>query len=334
MLVRARAPLRISFAGGGTDIREYYERFGGAVVNATIGLYCYTTLKPRSDRKLVIRESLYGVNEEAELDAKDGLNTFFGSVVRRFNPLSGFELYVSSDTTYGSGLGSSSTAIVSVVVAFNKWLSLNLDLYDLAELAYQIERLDMRIKGGKQDQYAAVFGGFNFIEFYRDKVIVNSMRLSDDVVKELQFRCVLVRVDRPRVSGDVIGEQLRLMDEAERLEHYAQLKRLASEIKNRLYMGKVDEIPALVSEEWEHKKALSPSISNKEVEKAFKLALHYGVQGGKLLGAGGGGYILFLVGENRDGFIKGMRKEGYETLTVQFVERGAEAWEVGKYNRS
>lgn len=334
MLIRARAPLRISLAGGGTDIREYYERFGGAVVNATIGFYCYSTLRPRDDKKVSISEPLYGLREDSELGFTDGLQTFFGSVVRRFGPQRGFDLWTTSDTTYGSGLGSSSTAIVSAVAVFNRWLSLNLDLYDMAEVAYEIERVDMGIKGGKQDQYAAVFGGFNFIEFGKDRVTVNAMRVSDDVVKELQFRCILVKVPRPRVSGDVIGEQIRLLNDEDRLFHYAEIKRLAFEIKDRLYRGKIDDIPPLITQEWEHKKALSPSVSNEAVDRVFTLGLSYGAQGGKLSGAGGGGYIMFFVSEGRDEFVKNMVNGGYECLNIHFVDRGAEAWEIGKYHRS
>jgi D-glycero-alpha-D-manno-heptose-7-phosphate kinase len=330
--IRCRAPLRISFAGGGTDIKDYYHKYGGLVINATIANYAYTTLKPRSDDVVKIKQQEFDIDIETKLNSvKNNFKNddFFAAIIKHFNPNQGFELTLSKDSEFGSGLGSSSTAIVSLVGAFNKWLNLEYDLYEIAETAYKIERDDLKIKGGKQDQYAATFGGFNFIEFNKDKIIVNSMKLKEDLIRELQFRILLVKTKGTRFSGRIIEDQIKRLSDDEILNHYAKMKDIAKEVKDAFYKGDLDNLGGLLYEEWRHKKALSPEISNENIEKVFKIGFDNGADGGKLLGAGGLGYIMLTVNEStRYGVKKAFEKNGYSTETVEFTPHGVEMWVV------
>ena len=328
-LIRARTPLRVSFAGGGTDIREYYETHGGAVISATIAKYNYVTLRPRDDNKFRIREENFGIDYSGYIN-KTHHNTdkskFFNAIMKHFSPKIGFDIMTHSDVVYGSGLGSSSAMIVALVGAFNTWLNLNMGTYELAETAYKIERQDLAIEGGKQDQYAATFGGFNFMEFSRSNVVINQMRLKRSTIYDLQFRTLLVNTGSTRLSSHIIKTQKTRLSDQKILDHYDKIKSLAIEIKNVLYKDQIDELGPLLAEEWSHKKLLSPGISNKAIDTIFKLAKKYGAIGGKLLGAGGGGYALLVTNEEHRYKLMTALSKKYEVNAVEFVPSGLEVW--------
>jgi D-glycero-alpha-D-manno-heptose-7-phosphate kinase len=330
ILIRSRAPLRISFAGGGTDIKEYYESRGGAVISATIAKYDYVTLRPREDDLFRIREESFGIDYSGSIHTRPEnheKSRFFNAIMDHFSPETGFDIITHSDVVYGSGLGSSSTMVVALVGAFNAWLNLNLSNYEIAETAYKIERQDLAIEGGKQDQYAATFGGFNFMEFSKSQVVVNQMRLKKSTIYDLQFRALLVNTGSTRISSQIIKRQKMRLSSEKVLKHYRELKRLAVEIKNKLYKDELDDLGPILTEEWEHKKMLSPGISNKNIENIFTIAKRNGSVGGKLLGAGGGGYALLLTNEeNRHKLISALSKHKYEVTNVEFVPSGLESW--------
>ncbi len=337
-VIRSRAPLRISFAGGGTDIKDYFENHGGgAVISATIGKYAYTTIIERNDDIVKIREPMFNIDYSINLrnGKVDGEESqFFRAIINEFKPNRGFELISHSDTEYGSGLGSSSTMMVSIVGAFKKWLNINMGEYETAELAYKIEREDLKIAGGMQDQYAAVFGGFNFIEFKKNNVIVNRMRIKDEIVNELQFRLILVNLNVRRRSHDIIQKQIKNLSNEEILDHYNALKELAREIKDRIYHGDFGDFGELLKNEWNHKKNLSPGITNKEIDEFFEFCEKNGALGYKLLGAGGGGYALLFTDEfHRHDLIKSLREKNFETSTVEFVNSGLGVWEIDESKR-
>jgi D-glycero-alpha-D-manno-heptose-7-phosphate kinase len=327
--IRARAPLRISFAGGGTDIKEYYELHGGAVTSATIAKYNYATLRPREDEKFRIREESFGIDYSGSINKKleeTEKSRFFNAIMNYFSPKKGFDLITHSDVTYGSGLGSSSTMVVALVGAFNSWLNLNMTNYEIAATAYKIERQDLAIEGGMQDQYAATFGGFNFIEFSKSDVVVNQMRLKRSTIYDLQFRALLVNTGATRQSSQIIKKQKSKLSDREILKHYEEIKKLAVEVKNRLYKDQLDDLGPILTEEWKHKKMLSPGISNENIDAIFKMADENGATGGKLLGAGGGGYALLLTDEeNRQRLITALSKK-FEVNTIEFVPSGLEVW--------
>jgi len=332
---RSRAPLRISFAGGGTDIKPYFEKYGGAVISATIGVYAYSSLELRDDKLVIIKEPAFNIDYSINLEngnVKGEKSPFFDAIIKHFKPEQGFYLISHLDTEYGSGLGSSSAMMVSLVGVFKKWLNINLNEYEIAELAYKIEREDLGIAGGMQDQYASTFGGFNFIEFKKDDVIVNRMKIKNDVINELQFRLLLVNLYTPRFSGIIHKQMQKTMQSSEVLEHYEEIKKLAVEIKNRIYKGSFEDFGELLKEEWEHKKQLSEGITNPQIDAFFEKCEKNGALGYKLLGAGGGGYaLLFTDEEHRHELIKSLA--GYELRNVEFVKNGLEVWGLDESKR-
>ena len=328
-MIRSRAPLRVSFSGGGTDIKNYFVKYGGVVISSTIGRYAYTTLKPRKDGSINIREEDFDIDFSFHTNDVSNNNDvpFFNAIVKHFKPEEGFDLITHSDTDYGSGLGSSSAMMVSVVGAFNKWLNLQLNEYDVAETAYKIEREDLKISGGMQDQYSASFGGFNFIEFRNNKVVVNSMKLKRSTIYDLQFRLMMVNLGISRFSGNLIDTQIKHLSDEEVLEHYEKMKDLTVEIKDVLYRGQLDDMGHLLTEEWNHKRMLSPNISNQDIDHFFRFASENGAQGYKLLGAGGSGHALILTDEERKYTLaKSLEKAGYSSSNIEFVPTGLEAW--------
>lgn len=239
MIIRSRAPLRLGFAGGGTDVSPYSDMFGGAILNATITMYAYATIEPRSDGKIVLNsidrkeKIVVESKEELMIDGKlDLLKGVYNRIVRDFvkSPLS-FELSTCVDAPPGSGLGTSSTLVVAILGAFVEWLKLPLGEYDIAHLAYEIERIDLKYAGGKQDQYAATFGGFNFMEFYaNDKVIVNPLRIKSEYINELQFNLLLYYTGTSRLSSKIIEAQMKNVHAKKK-----NLLRRCINLKNKLF---------------------------------------------------------------------------------------------------
>jgi D-glycero-alpha-D-manno-heptose-7-phosphate kinase len=209
MLIRAKAPLRISFAGGGTDIYPYPQKEGGCVISATINKYAYGSLRPTENDQINIK-SLdfdtflnYKIDEELIYDGK--LDLIKAAIIKFEGSKSqGFDLFLHSDAPPGSGLGSSSTMMVTLVGLLKEFKKIPLTDYEIANLAYIIERKDLGIKGGLQDQYAATFGGFNYIEFLKDRVIVNPLRISQDVINELEHNLILCYTGKTRVSDNIM----------------------------------------------------------------------------------------------------------------------------------
>lgn len=211
MIIRSKAPLRISFAGGGTDVPPYPEERGGAVLNTTINKYAYATLIPREDETINVESLDYDIVAKYHADEKlfyDGELDLVKAVINHMETKQGLDLFIHSDAPPGSGLGSSSTVVVTLVGAFQKWLNIPLTDYDIAELAYKIERKDLGVKGGKQDQYAATFGGFNYIEFHAESTIVNPLRIKRDILNELEYRLLLCYTGKTRLSANILEEQI------------------------------------------------------------------------------------------------------------------------------
>src|SRR5918998_2918257 len=215
MIIRSKSPLRISFAGGGTEVEPYLSERGGAVLSSTIDKYAYSSLYFNEDPSVHVSSLDYDVVADYDADEpliEDDKLNLVKAVIRRLNPGSkdqGMDIFLHSDAPPGSGLGSSSTVVVTLIGAFKHWLHLPLTTYDIADLAYQIERVDLGIKGGKQDQYAAAFGGFNFIEFYRDATIVKPLRVPSDILNELHYNLLLCYTGKPRLSAHIIDDQIK-----------------------------------------------------------------------------------------------------------------------------
>ena len=307
---RSKAPLRLGLAGGGTDVSPYSELYGGAVLNVTVNLYAHCTLRPRIDDQLIFRA--LDLNEfvqdiacaELELDGALLLHkAVYNRVVRDYNggqPLA-VEVLTWTDVPMGSGLGTSSTLVVAMLSAYREWLQLPLGEYDLAHLAYEIERLDCGLSGGKQDQYAAAFGGINFIEFFtEDRVIVNPLRIRLSILNELQSRCLLYYTGRSRSSARIIEDQMRSVAQKGRsIEAMHELKRAAIRMKEHLLRNQIDALVDVLRESWEAKKATSEAVMTPELDDVIQRAEAAGVEALKLSGAGGGGFMLMLVQPER-----------------------------------
>lgn len=333
--IRARAPLRVSFAGGGTDVPPFPAVEGGCVLCATIDRYAYGSLVPRADRVVTIESVDFKTTAQMTLDNEilcDGSLDLIKAAVRRFGRkgTDGYDLVLRSNVQPGSGLGSSSTMMVALTGLLARHYMLTLGEYQTAQLAHVIERQDLGIAGGLQDQYAATFGGFNFIEF-TDQVIVNPLRIRDEITLELELSLLLCFTGITRDSGRVIEDQTQRANAcaADTLAGLRAQKDLAVAMKAALLTGKLRDFGALLGEAWIQKKRLSPLISNARIDELYELALSKGALGGKVTGAGGGGYILlFCDFTTKHHVIEALEFAGADVMEIAFDTKGLTTWPV------
>ena len=338
MLIRSKAPLRLGLAGGGTDISSYYNIFGGYVLNATIDMYSYCTIEP-DDRGIIEfiatdinkREKYLSSTEISVSSALPLHSGIYNRIVSDFyhRPLS-FKMTTYSDAPAGSGLGSSSTMVVAIIKAFEEWLNLPLGDYDLAALAYKIEREDLMFAGGKQDQYAATFGGFNFMEFYNEeRVIVNPLRLKRWIRNELEASLVLFYTGVSRESASIIDEQIKHTKSGNRksIESMHELKNQAVLMKEALLKGDFKSFSDCLSKGWMAKRNAASSISNLSLDGLFQFALNNGADSAKISGAGGGGFMMIYCNPcRRIELINALKGQQGIILTPSFTEIGTQAW--------
>lgn len=339
--IRARAPLRLGLAGGGTDLSPYCDDFGGAILNATIDRYAFASILPNAGNNVVFVADDIGTSESFELGdslASSKLDLHRGvyeRMMRDFNEgrLIPMTVKTTVDAPAGSGLGSSSALVVALVDAFRSVMDAPLGQYDVARLAFEIERVDLSLAGGRQDQYAAAFGGINFIEFLReDRVIVNPMRVADAIRYELESSLVICFSGRSRQSADIISRQTTgLMSGSEKtLAAMHQLKADAVEMKRLLLLGDIEQMAEILNHSWRAKKATAEGISTDRIDELFDVAMKAGAIGGKVSGAGGGGFMFFLAHpEQRFGLIEALNRSGGMASPVKFTERGCETWQFG-----
>lgn len=337
-MVRCKAPLRIGLAGGGTDVSPYTDQFGGAILNATVSLFAYAFLKVRTDQNVILKamdrqeEVKMEVSSFLTLDGKlDLAKGVFNRLVKDFNiPVKGFELTTYVDAPPGSGLGSSSTLVVAILGAFVEAFKLPLGEYDIAHLAYSIEREDLGMAGGRQDQYAATFGGFNFMEFgANDKVIVNPLRIKEKVLFELENNLVLFFTETSRLSSSIIQKQQdnvnnNVLSSIDAMHH---LKEQAILMKEALLKGEVNQVGEILHFGWQQKKAMAQGITNDSIDLYYETAMNAGATGGKISGAGGGGFMIFYAPENHKfEVINSLESIGGKVLPYQFVQYGMVSW--------
>lgn len=333
-LLRARAPLRVSFAGGGTDVPPYPEQEGGLVLSATINRYAYGTLRPRDDRQIGIQSlDLDAVASFALEDARpdgDRLDLIKAAIQKVASGApNGFDLFLHSAAPPGSGLGSSSAVVVALVGLLAEHMGLSLNDYETARLAYTVEREDLGLKGGTQDQYAAVFGGFNFMEFNADGVIVNPLRIPDETLHELEYNLFLCFTGRTRVSDHIIDDQTDRFTtkESSTVDALSMQKELAVAMKNVLLQGDLTEFGKLLDTAWTHKKMMSPKISNDHIDELYETAKRNGAIGGKVTGAGGGGYMLFYCRYDAKHKVRAALTDlGAEAVDFEFDHAGLTTW--------
>lgn len=328
---RSKAPVRISFAGGGSDLTHYFMAEGGAVINATISLYCHVTLRPRNDKKITIDSLDLGETVGFE-DLKDLLlrsDNFglFRSLLTLVKPDFGFDLSVNSDFPSGSGLGGSSSVMVATLGCFNELRRDKWDDYELAEMAFQAERLNMGISGGWQDQYATVFGGFNFIEFKHDDNLIHPLRLKDTTILELQENLVLFEITSGRNSGSIHDDQKTTMQDSKVQNMVKKNVIHCYSMRDKLLKGRLDEFGLGLNLAWKLKRQFSDKISNDDLDDIYSYAIENGALGGKLLGAGAGGFFLFYVKAfSKNIFLTAMKHKGLSQTVFHFDHDGMQSW--------
>lgn len=297
--IRARAPVRMSFGGGGSDLTHYFNATSGAVINAAISIFSHAVLKIRSDTKIIIRSqdlrATLRANNLQEALQQQGPFGLILSILKAVQPSFGFELSLNSDFNVGSGLGGSATLSAVILGCFNKLRKDPWNQYELAEIAFQAERLHLGIAGGWQDQYASVFGGFNFIEFNADENIVNPIRVHPDTILELEASLILCDTGIGHHSGNIHNDQKNTMSSSAVKEMVDENVRLCYAIRNHLLRGNLEKFGECLDTSWQLKRNFSKMISNNHIDDIYNGAIANGALGGKLLGAGGGGHFIFYV---------------------------------------
>jgi len=335
--IRSKAPLRLGLAGGGTDVSPYCDQYGGAILNATLGMYAYCFIKPTKNNTIKIssfdyeKTAEYALDEALPMDGTlDLIKHIYNRLVREFKPkMEAFELLTYSDAPYGSGLGGSSTLVVAIIKSFAEWWRLPLGEYDIASLAYDIERNDAGLKGGRQDQYAATFGGFNFMEFYADRTIVNPLRIKENILNELQLSLLLCFTGRSRESANIIDVQTQnaANRDVDALAAMDDVKRDAYTMKEAILTGHLSKIAEIIDQSWSNKKKMAGLITNPEIDDLYEFAKANGASAGKVSGAGGGGFMMFCVNPNKRFALKNaLIKRGNLITDVNFSNGGVMSW--------
>jgi len=342
MIIRSKAPLRLGLAGGGTDVSPYCDEYGGAVLNVTINMYAYCTIEVCDNGGVVFeaadRDDTVELLAESHLPLDGKLDLHIGvynRIVMEFNngnPLS-FRMTTYSDAPAGSGLGSSSTMVVAIIKAFVEWLNLPLGEYEIAHLAYEIERNDLGLSGGRQDQYAATFGGFNFIEFSdKDRVIVNPLRIKHWIMDELESSIVLFFTGVSRESAKIIDEQKNSLatKQEKPIQAMHEVKEDSYSMKEAILKGDIKNFAAILSKSWEAKKRMAQSISNPYIDDIYTKAQNAGAYSGKVSGAGGGGFMIFVVDPvKKIRLIQVLNGMGDgQVMNFQFVIEGTRGWKI------
>lgn len=340
MIYRSKAPLRIGLAGGGTDVSPYSDMYGGAILNATISLYANATIEPLNENTIILEA--IDRNETQQFDwvhqlPIDGHLDLLKGVYNRIQKdygikEQGFRLSTFVDAPAGSGLGTSSTLVVAIIGAFTEMLRLPLGEYDMAHYAYEIERKDLNLAGGKQDQYAATFGGVNFMEFYGDdKVIVNPLRVKQQHLFELENNLLLYYTSTSRESAEIIKKQTKnVTDKKEKsIDAMHHLKEQAQMMKEALLKGKLNEFGEILDFGFQQKRQMAEGISNPLMEDIYETAKKAGATGGKISGAGGGGFMIFYCPVNtKYKVLQSLEKFGGRHRSYQFTEHGLKTWTI------
>nr|WP_236059863.1 dehydrogenase [Chitinophaga rhizophila] len=329
----------MGLAGGGTDVSPYSDMYGGAILNATISLYARAAIEPITEKKVyfecadrcetLVCDATFPLPLDGQLDILKGV---INRIHQDYGIPSGFKLTTFVDAPAGSGLGTSSTLVVAVLGAFAEWLKLPLGEYDMAHLAYVIEREDLKQAGGKQDQYAATFGGVNFMEFYHDdKVIVNPLRIKEKYLDELENNLVLYYTSTSRLSSSIISEQQKNVHEKKEasIEAMHHLKEQAVMMKEALLRGSIDKIGDILDFGFQHKKNMAKGITNSQLDDIYEAAKRAGASGGKISGAGGGGFMIFYCpGNTRYSVVNALNGFGGQVKRYHFTHNGINSWSM------
>lgn len=339
-IFRSKAPLRIGLAGGGTDVSPYCDIYGGAILNASISLYAHATIQLLNE-PIVIVEAIDQHEKEThplnQILPEGGklalLKGAINSIQKKYGVFeNGFHLTTYVDAPAGSGLGTSSTLMVAIIGAFTEMKKLPLGDYDTAHYAFEIERNDLALAGGRQDQYAATFGGINYMEFYKnDKVIVNPLRIRSQYLHELEHNLLLFFTSTSRESAAIIKEQVKNVHgkNNESIEAMHHLKEQALMMKEALLLGELDKIGSILDYGFEQKRKMAKNISTGMIEEIYAAAKKAGATGGKISGAGGGGFMIFYCpGNTRHDVKETLSAFGGELKQFSFTQDGLTSWSL------
>lgn len=339
-MIRSIAPLRISLAGGGSDVSPYCDKYGGEVLNATINHYAHCTIIPNSDGK--IRFYALDIQKEVEHRLSNELpyyilplhSAVYNRIIRDFTKgkMLSFDMYTQVDCPPGSGLGSSSALVVAMLMAYCEWLNIPLGKYELAHIAYEIERIDLGYSGGKQDQYASVFGGMNHILFgENDRVIVNPLGLKDSIVYELQESLLLCYTQISRDSSVVIDNQRNkiIENDPDAVKATLSLVENVGRMRKAITQYNICKIAEVLNDSWENKKRIADNITNTNIDVLYSTCVRNGALAGKISGAGNGGFMMLLVNPLTKNVLKNSlhaRLEKVRFLPFTFDHKGAVSW--------
>lgn len=340
MIIRSKAPLRLGLAGGGSDVSPYSDIYGGLILNATINLYAYCTIEETQDDTITINaydancHKAYPKRKYLEIDGDASLiKGVYNRVVKDFDlDAMSFKITTYNDAPAGSGLGTSSTMVVCILKAFVEWQNLPLGDYEISRLAYEIERKDLGLSGGKQDQYAAAFGGFNYMEFLpNDIVIVNPLKIKRWIIDELEASMLLFFTGKSRSSAAIIEEQKKNTSDGnnDAIDAMHKIKQSAVDMKLAILKGDIDSFANIIREGWENKKKMANNITNPIIQEAMDTAIAAGAKAGKVSGAGGGGFIMFVVEPTRKKEVEmALKKLNGFVMPFQFSDGGAHGWKI------
>ncbi|KAF0225642.1 MAG: D-glycero-alpha-D-manno-heptose-7-phosphate [Rhodospirillaceae bacterium] len=328
---RAKAPVRVSLAGGGTDFTHYFMEHGGVSLTASISLYSHVELRKRADTRIRIFSQVGSRLIEADNLSSlvyDGDGDLLKAGIRVMKPDFGFDLWVDNDFLPGSGLGGSASVLAGVIGAFNEMRDDKLDSYSIAEHAFEAERIELDISGGWQDQYSTVFGGFNFIEFDDKHNTVTPLRLQPGTLQELEERFLLCYSGAEHLGEKIQSENRQpKAGDPEKLGYAAEIKAIALEMKAHLLRGNLNDFGAMLDATWQLKKRINPLVSSGPLDDIYQLAMDNGAEGGRLLGTGGGGYFLFFVKPfRRYDVVAALRQHGLTVSPLMFDRKGLQSW--------
>lgn len=341
MIFRSKAPLRLGLAGGGTDVSPYCDIYGGAILNASINMFAQVAIEPLTGDTIILqsidRQQSIEIPATEVLDISDGvlvlLKGVYNRIVKDYTQKAlPCKITVHVEAPLGSGLGTSSTLVVAIIGAFVEWLKLPLGEYDIAHLAFEIEREDLKMAGGRQDQYAATFGGFNFMEFYgENKVIVNPLRVKSNVINELECNLLLYYTETSRLSSSIIESQQANIEskEGKSIEATHKVKEQAFMMKEAVLRGDLGKIGQILDFGWQHKKQMAKNISNAHIDQIYDNAIKAGATGGKISGAGGGGFMTFFCPKTtRYAVTETLLQFGGRIQAFQFTPQGLTTWSM------
>ena len=331
-------PVRISFSGGGTDMPEYYNEFGGNVVTSTINHFTYVILNLRNDDLIQAFSSDFQIHNTSaileNLELKPGTEIPI-AVLKHLNFKTGATVMVCSDVPPSSGLGGSSSLTVNFVKTLSTLQKLNWNSEKIAETSFHIERNVLQHPIGKQDDYIAASGGFNFIRFTNEQVYVEPIKINKSTFDELQENLLLFFIGDTRKNADILSNQLDNIKQRrkETIESLNYVKGLAEEMNSSLKQSDITLFGELLHKGWLAKKKFTKGVSNENVNKIYDIALENGALGGKLTGAGGGGHMLFYCEKSKhDRFIQKMEDIGLKHIRFKFNNDGPKVLNLYDYS--